>query len=1151
MARLEVSWPDGRSEYVKITHRKPVSIGSHSVSDVVVEDADVAALACRIAWNGDDYEAVAAADADIVVNEKAIRRKSLKDGDELSIGALIIRLERGSEKRFQRRALENDSRDGPLADDDSGNADAQAADHEGAAPQRNTPARDDKASDNEREANGKFAEIDERAYDEIAEEEILDRETKSRIRSRLNARSQRPGQQDATRSPLVYGLAGGVVVLIVATIALTLFIRGQSIEQQFQGAVASVEASRYSEAAQKLTRFIASHPVHPLADRAQRLLAITEVDKQIRGASPDWPAGYSGLNSVINEFRDDEDFSTLHGDIAERAGLIALGAGTDAGRKRDRNLVGLSELAEAMLAKYSPDAIPPETLLVRIVNARNDSRDRLVQLDVLDEFLSRMTHASESKKHLEVLTIGRQVREADAKLGDDNSVRQFIATAIESLRDQVQTISSGEFLEIKSREAREATQQWSLSPIAVVDRAVGEAKPSGTPVFVWTADTYFAVDAASGDPIWWQTWPDSFAPAAIEIPRRAVAAFDRNQNALVIADRDAGEVVRSITLPDVDVTPLGPTIAGGVAFVPHGQLMLRVDLDAGEVTGAIDIGQPTLAKPTIVRTRSGLEALLVVGSRETAYLVDAKSMKLIEMFVVGHQYGAIAAEPIAAAEFVIMAVNRPTRDDCRLLLLSLNEDDVSQPTLGIVDEVTVPGLVLDVPVLRGRDLFVASSTETVAVYTVSDENGGELTPGPAFTAGRREDLRAATYLLADADREFWMAGRRLRRLRATPEAIRPIGNSLPLGSPVASPTLMGSDVYPASRRGTGSTATLSRVNIDDFRERWQLHLESNAIAMLPSSSNDNVCVVTERGDVVRVDLAQAQPTKTPISTSATTRLASSPNHVSTVDNRLAAVVGDELVLIDANGRAARRVSLGSPATLPVVSWKNRFIVPVRGKIKVFQPDGREALSEFWLSQGPNKSTDWQSVIVIDDTHLVTLDSSGSIRLLTVVEGESPHLAETLSVIIAEAKSVVLAPDRNSLYVSNGRQISQLDARSLAVVSESILSFSKVRSLQTINGTSVVLGERDGEFFLSKLPAGPSVSLPSQPIGDVTPSANGFLVTCFDRVLLFDTNLEQIGNPIPVSAKPSGSALRNRDQIILPLENGFLASWTLLEPTVAD
>src|SRR5687768_9294510 len=91
MPFLEIIHLNGEIERRPLEKQQPVSIGSHSSSDIRIDEEGVETLHCRISWNKKAFEAVAAGIEGFEVNGNVVQRAVLKQGDVLRFGTVDLR----------------------------------------------------------------------------------------------------------------------------------------------------------------------------------------------------------------------------------------------------------------------------------------------------------------------------------------------------------------------------------------------------------------------------------------------------------------------------------------------------------------------------------------------------------------------------------------------------------------------------------------------------------------------------------------------------------------------------------------------------------------------------------------------------------------------------------------------------------------------------------------------------------------------------------------------------------------------------------------------------------------------------------------------------------------------------------------------------
>ena len=91
MHSLHIEYLSGKTEQVPLNKSEPVSLGTHSASDIILEGENVAPLHCRISWTNEGFEASAAGQLPIEVDGVEVTHTILKQGMLLRIGEADIR----------------------------------------------------------------------------------------------------------------------------------------------------------------------------------------------------------------------------------------------------------------------------------------------------------------------------------------------------------------------------------------------------------------------------------------------------------------------------------------------------------------------------------------------------------------------------------------------------------------------------------------------------------------------------------------------------------------------------------------------------------------------------------------------------------------------------------------------------------------------------------------------------------------------------------------------------------------------------------------------------------------------------------------------------------------------------------------------------
>src|SRR5690606_32787062 len=208
-----------------------------------------------------------------------------------------------------------------------------------------------------------------------------------------------------------------------------------------------------------------------------------------------------------------------------------------------------------------------------------------------------------------------------------------------------------------------------------------------------------------------------------------------------------------------------PTIEEGQIYaLSRSGTLSKIDLESGQVTSQLTFSQPVVAPATPLLDG---ERLLVAGSQEVLYTLSNRPLECIAVTYFGHKSGSITAPLLPMGALVLMCENQPKETSLLHVFDTRQGDQLVQ-----IDTASIPGHVVDPPVIRGRDVFVPSTGERVSSFSASDEPGQTpLVVGPRYEPEGAE--QSPMFLATGPDRKVWMASRYLRQLQLTTDAIQP------------------------------------------------------------------------------------------------------------------------------------------------------------------------------------------------------------------------------------------------------------------------------------------------------------------------------------------------------------------------------------------
>ena len=118
---------------------------------------------------------------------------------------------------------------------------------------------------------------------------------------RLRPSARRAGEQETLKSPLVLGLAGGTLVLLLVSAAFFVSLGQNTVRGLFDEADAEVAEGRYTQAIEHLDQFLKLYPSHDeYTPKATFLMYSAKIEAEVSGSVPDWK---KGLVAVTNTSR--------------------------------------------------------------------------------------------------------------------------------------------------------------------------------------------------------------------------------------------------------------------------------------------------------------------------------------------------------------------------------------------------------------------------------------------------------------------------------------------------------------------------------------------------------------------------------------------------------------------------------------------------------------------------------------------------------------------------------------------------------------------------------------------------------------------------------------------------------------------------------
>lgn len=1040
MALLEIIHLTGDVERRDLYKRQPMTIGSHSSNDLRIDEEGVEVMHCRISWNKDCWEAVAAGTSPVELNGIPVQRASLKSGDTLRFGTVDVKFHGGvtvddtpadtigikptSDEAIlatrpptappkaveTKRTLPSASeKPASLRSDEALMQSLELLAYEskpGNTGSRKKAALDEEDNDTADEVSrtpvkaSKPAPKKPEAVEGPEEDNTLLEEVKPKPSNtsgvtdrfkRAMGPPRRPGEMNTIRSPLVLGLTGFVVLTLLVA-GTFYFIAGRRIaETEFEAAKMQITEEKYKSGIEALEDFIKHHPKHEKVLEAERLIGLSKVDQYIKSSAPNYVEAIKNIQAIAAELGDKPGFDELKPEIASRSGDSALGAAQQAGKnpKVGRSLLITSNDAKKLMISFSPKDSQPVERLAQIGSAYRGAENLIRKYEINNGITNEIKTALTAKNSMEALRLRRNLLAQYPDYAGDKAFRDLLNEAMEVERSLVK---------IESSETPASHEDGPVAPQA--PRTLMFHARTGTDqvsvneiVWVLGKDCLYGADTVTGMPIWRRVVGTD--PAFFPIEESAMPSliyFDSDQNELVRIKRSDGSLVWR--QPIADRAAGEPLIdEGQIYLATTGGRLLKIDLDQGAIISTLTFSQ-SIRGPALI----GNDLMVVVGDQDVAYTLSKRPLECMAVSYFGQKAQSVVAPLVSMGGYAAFIEN--LSEDSSAIHLLKQEGDKPQLVEAGVGAIT--GMVVDKPVIRGRDLFVPSTVERVSAFSVSDTpNEPPLTKGPTFQVQGAKG--SPIYLTTGPERQVWMSSSALRRLQLTTDTIQADPNVAAIGLSSQPNQHQGAYLFNARRRPFTDAVTLTQTDRDTLTADWQLLAGARFLAtsVFPGES-PSLTLVNEGGATFRVTTAQLQSPgfqtesaiKLPINEETTQPLRA----CSLPDGQVVVVCGDpepRIWLINRLGQVEKQGILPAPPQAAPAYLDKRILIPLAGKLHVARLGQGESVIQdyqFPIVEGEVPPV-WKQVLSDGERSAIGLTEAGELLQFRLEPKPRPNLTE--------------------------------------------------------------------------------------------------------------------------------------------------------------
>ncbi|MEI8018510.1 MAG: PQQ-binding-like beta-propeller repeat protein [Schlesneria sp.] len=1089
---------DGTTEPRELSRSQPLTIGRQSFNDICISEPDVAPMHCRVSWNKTGFEVTAATPAGVEVNSGSVAHMMLNSGDTIRVGSVDLIFEEE----------QSSGRDAPHEQQSSRKSGGKAETVEKA--NKDLPLYDGKVLTESQAELEALQAADEDFFADAAP--LPGKAPKQKpVDTGLIGRPVRPGEQEILKSPLVLGLTGGGLVLLLVTGIFWFLISRETSNRLYDRAVAEMNDGQLTQSITTFERFIAQYPNHGLRRQADRGLAKAHIQKEISGASPTWKRGLEKLNELIKAHRNESDFSSLHPTLFQYAEQISMGAAKSAETNRDADLLVVSKDAQDLLERYSDPSAPPAGTIGRINEQRRKATNAIEKQKTFDVAMKTVDTAIADKKPMAALSERERLVKSFPEFITSKRVKEALQKSLDLERSVVATDETE-----RPAEVNDEAPQTSEPILGIMySRSRTEDNSQGQVVFVTAKDSCYAVDPATGELVWKRVIGvrPPFFPVKTTGSQPSVLMFDTRDNSLVACQLSKG---RLIWRQRLNARAIGkPLVHEGQIYLPlEGNSLVRIDLDTGRQSAIVKFSQNLATSPVLSRDGN---YLLVPGEMAMIYSLTLRTtattpaLSAVATTFTDHAAGSISASPLVMGDLLLLCEN-DLADSARLRLWNAKkpaESLIELPSTRIVGI----GQVHDTPVLRGNQLVVPSSGEQFAAFVVTDEAGHEgIAPNGQYKANQStklDKIPGPLFVAVGPDNQFWSAGSAFRRFEINSNTIRM--DSVSTAPGIASqPLQLVGEQFCVGRKSIYSDAvTFSAIEREKLTSPWRIIVGDAPLEMI-SSRDGGVIWIGESGTVYTLgknriiqggfDLKAGTDLELPTNVTSRIRATLLP------DQRLVVVAAGETItafMLNQTGQLVDKYKLNEAPQADPVLLDEGLVFPLPSRLKmVTLAAGRKAVQDMMLPVGEKQEHRWSHLIRIDGKELIACDGNGRLSRIQFRSGDVPHLAEVAELQLGQPVDVKPFLLGEFLFVADA---------------SGVIRQLNVRSFDT-----------DGQTNLTA------------PIKNIWPLGANLLVQAGDRKLHClsegKTLMEQWSYDL-LNLDPVGPAILKDDQVWLACQNG--------------
>jgi outer membrane protein assembly factor BamB len=943
MAILEVHDGRGRVDYITISHDHTALLGSDPKCDIVLSDPKIQPFHGRLRWKGGKFKAEAFPEAQAIeVNGKRVVAASFRKGDEIKIGPYRIFLQ----------SLD----DSPGADDRT---------REQAAPRAR--------------AQASLSNVDLTSIKPPAKLGPI-----QTLLGYLKGREQRPGEERISNSPLVLGLALGLVLMILIGFGLWSVISERAANNSYQIAADMMQSRDYRGAITAWDDFLKGYATDPRASKAFVQRALAKVKQFSDVQAPNWTETVKAAREMVQELESEPAFADTREELAALVLRSAEELADLAAASADEKILGESQATLTLHDKLAGEkavAIRGESALPKKLEA---ARAAVRKREAREKSIAGMGEAIAGKSSATVYALRDSLIAAYPDFATDRQVIEKLKEANELVRAEVKFDGA-------RRAASTAAEPDPLRPpLTLIEREPKTASPvstsTSTPVYAMAEGFLYALEGGTGRPLWHMAvgLGSPFIPVAVPGTDPSVVVFDCRTRELVRVDALTGRLVWRQEIGETISEP--PLVLGNQAIqvTPSGKLLV-LSAVTGDLIGSLDFGRPLSRTP--VPDESG-QYFYVVGGKDCVFIVKRDPFSCVGVEYLGHPMGSIGTSPVRAGPYFIVPENLGLWEG-RWIVYQIEQDGAR---LRERQRVPIRGWTWTPPAAQGGVIWSVSDRSAVTAFVLGPPDAKLPLTQSAATLPDNRPLGPA-FGRARSEREFWLSGQRAGRFDLMQDqgslalawALEQVG---PAVAPIQLADRMAVMTH-QERDGRG--IAVFAINPANGQVAWRTVIGKPWPVAMHSSAGDTPSLRTAAIDGATLTVSTEQLEKGGFVEVPPGR----PGYFSLPAGPLEAVhKGDltvvlpaadaEYLLVKKGDGELTRIDLPGPLGARPLFWGDDLVVPGKdGRVDLVDPlTGAPRAEPYVPPFDRSKELRWRNPVRLADDAVIVIDESGRLRRMS-------------------------------------------------------------------------------------------------------------------------------------------------------------------------